>query len=159
MNETVEKSRIEGQVAQILNSRELVINRGLDHGVAKGMLFSVMSSDERLRDIVDPETRKVLGSIPRVTVRVKVSEVLPNMSVAKTYDSYSTAGILSGISSLYGQRFSGTTYYQTLKKSREYSSTGYEELDPDESAVKIGDRVVEIPQREGDTGDSGSGKE
>jgi hypothetical protein len=153
LSEEHETPRIEGGVAEILNSRELVINRGANHGVTEGMYFAVMSSDKRLTNIKDPDTGQVLGSIPRETVRVRVEQVLDNMSVAKTYDSYTTGNPFAAINALYGRGSQQRTYYRTLKKSREYSSAGYENLSLSESAVQIGDRVVELPVGSAETSD------
>ena len=122
-----------------------MINRGGEHGVTEGMYFAVMSSDKRLQDIKDPSTGAVLGSIPRETVRVQVSEVYDNMSVAETYDSYVATPPLSPLDSPYWRTSSRPkTYYQTLKKSRQYSSAGYEDMKASEGAVQAGDRVVEV---------------
>ena len=44
---------IEGQVATIVNERELVINRGSDSGVNEGMKFKVVGGELAIKD---PET-------------------------------------------------------------------------------------------------------
>ena len=76
---------IEGKVAAIINSRELVINRGAVAGVQEGMKFKVM---DHLLEITDPESNETLGSLEREKVRVKVSEVHPKFSIAMTYETY-----------------------------------------------------------------------
>ena len=76
---------IEGKVAAIINSRELVINRGAAAGVQEGMKFKVM---DHLLEITDPESNETLGSLEREKVRVKVSEVHPKFSIAMTYETY-----------------------------------------------------------------------
>ncbi len=76
---------IEGRVANILNERDLVINRGSDHGVEPGMRFKVNSPEIK---IADPVTGDDLGLLVREKIRVKVLEVYPQFAVAKTYETY-----------------------------------------------------------------------
>ena len=49
----------------------------------EGMEFDVLST--KGDDIADPDTGRPLGSIPIVKVRVRVTEVLPRLSVASTF--------------------------------------------------------------------------
>ena len=74
---------IRGKVARVLNSRELALNIGSEHGVREGMLFDVI--DPKGEDIVDPETGDIIGSLERAKVRVKVISVQNRLSVASTY--------------------------------------------------------------------------
>ena len=76
---------IEGKIAKILNTRELVINRGTNHGVRPGMAFAVL---EQQFGIVDPDTQEPLGNLDREKVRVRVSETHPKFSLARTYETY-----------------------------------------------------------------------
>ena len=75
---------IESKVAKILNNRELVINRGSDHGVEQGMKFKIMGSEV----IRDPDTDEELGLIEREVIRVKAVDVQPRFAVAQTYQTY-----------------------------------------------------------------------
>jgi hypothetical protein len=74
---------IEGRVAQLLNIRELVINRGKEHGVEVGMAFEIL--DQNGIDVEDPETGQVIGSVNLPKARVKVSHVEDKLCVARTY--------------------------------------------------------------------------
>src|SRR4051812_26233030 len=74
---------IEGKVARVLNSRELVINRGSEHGVKRGTVFVVLDPDGA--DIPDPDTGEIIGSIQRPKVRVRVTDVQTELCVARTY--------------------------------------------------------------------------
>lgn len=75
--------RIEGQVARVLNDRELVINRGAEHGVEAGMRFAVLAKEGI--GIEDPETGEPLGDVERPKTLVKVTQVKPRLCVAVTY--------------------------------------------------------------------------
>jgi hypothetical protein len=131
---------IEGFVAQILNSRELVINRGGTHGVEKGMVFEILAS--QAQSIRDPETNEVLGSVDRPKVVVRVVQVEPRMSVARTFRSRRrNVGGFSALSA-FDKMFQPPKYqieYDTLKTSE----STWEDLDESESFVKTGDRVRE----------------
>ena len=73
---------IRGRIAKILNVREAAINIGSKQGVRLGMIFDVV--DDKHRDITDPETNQVLGSIERSKTRLKVTHVQENLCVAST---------------------------------------------------------------------------
>ena len=74
-----------GKVAEVLNDREIAINIGTDHGVDMGMYFDVLYPESG--EIIDPDTKEVLGSIERKKVRVRVTEVQKKLAVASTYRS------------------------------------------------------------------------
>ncbi len=73
---------IEGRVAQILNDRELVINRGERDGVTSGMQFEVLL--DPAITIMDPESGEPLGEIDRSKVHVQAIEVHEKFTVSKT---------------------------------------------------------------------------
>lgn len=133
---------IRGKVALVLNSRELVINIGSEHGVTVGMHFDVVYPYGTIRD---PDTKKVLGSIKRTKVRVRVTEVQEKLSVASTYRS--TRVNIGGPGFDFGP-FSRAlmpskwiTRYETLKESDR--ETLIEDIDDEDSYVKVGDPVVQ----------------
>lgn len=70
------------RVAKVIDEYSLALNRGDDHGIMVGDVFSVGS-----QPIIDPETGEDLGSYPKV--RVKVVHVHPKFCVAVTYRSVS----------------------------------------------------------------------
>ena len=77
-------SAVEGKVAEVLNDREVVINRGEDHGVTTGTRFKLM---ETLR-IKDPDTQNIIGEITREKLRLRVVQLEQSMSIASTYETY-----------------------------------------------------------------------
>lgn len=74
--------RIIGKVAQVTSDRELIINRGSEHGVKRDMFFKV--KDEEVV-IQDPDTGDELGTVSPVKVVVRVDEVAPKFSIARTF--------------------------------------------------------------------------
>ena len=147
---------IRGRVARILNTRELVINLGSDSGVTPGMYFDVM--DPKGTDIEDPDTGDILGSIERSKVRVKVSRVETRLSIAYTYKGKRVnvggqGGFISGDLSRILTPPKWVTKYETLKTQEKT----WEDLDEEESYVKIGDPVVQVIDVVGDDTDVGSG--
>jgi hypothetical protein len=137
---------IRGQVAKVLNSRELAINRGVEHGVAVEMLFDVLQSGGE--DIEDPETGEVLGSVERPKVRVKIVEVYAKLSVASTYQTSEvniggSGGF--GISTDLGRLLRPPKFVQKVQTLKT-DEAATEEIRPHESFVKIGDQVVQVVQ-------------
>jgi hypothetical protein len=139
---------VRGKVARILNSRELVINRGHEAGVREGMRFAVL--DTTGEGIKDPDTGEQLGSVQRTKVQLEVTQVSDKMAVAKTYKyrSVNVGGTnyqLGDIASLFAparivQR------PETLK----VEDADWEPLSEGRSFVKIGDPVVQIKADEED---------
>jgi hypothetical protein len=142
---TEQNAPITGVVARILNSRELVINRGTDHGVDVGMYFEVLAPEGE--DIKDPETGQSLGSIERPKVAVRIIEAQPLLSVARTYRSRQRNVGGMGVS---GRAFSRlfeppkyVTQYDTLKTTEQT----WENLSEDESYVRSGDPVRQMIEK------------
>lgn len=134
--------RLRGKVARVLNSRELAINLGLEHGVGVGNLFDVL--DPKGEDITDPETGEVLGSVERPKVRVKVISVQEKLCIASTYKSRKVNIGGMGRDLGFGRMADMlrppeyVTKYETLKTKEKT----WEDLDEKESFVKTGDPVV-----------------
>lgn len=133
---------IRGKVARILNSRELVLNIGEINGVKIKMRFDVM--DPKGEDIIDPDSREILGSIERPKVRVEITDVKEKLSVASTFKKKK---INIGGSGVFGSDLSRALMptewvikYETLKTDEQT----WEDLSEAESYVKIGDPVVQV---------------
>ena len=128
---------IEGKVATILNERELTINQGGDSGVTEGMVFRVVEPPVQ---IVDPDTKTPLGVLTREKIRVKISEVYPKFSVARTYETYQTydTGYFNPFTNLVSPR--ATTKVRTIKASRDRTASGDENV----ASVAPGDSVVQL---------------
>lgn len=137
---------IRGKVARVLNTREIAINVGTSQGVTLGMRFDVMDTNEM--DITDPDTGKVLGSLERPKVRVEIIHVQEDLSVAQTPETKVNLGG-TGISAMdtFGPFARSlmppnwVTRYETLKKTE---TNPKEELDEEDSRVKIGDPIVQV---------------
>jgi len=134
---------IRGKVAQILNSRELIINVGERDGVVVGMYFDIL--DPKGEEVKDPDTGEVLGSVARPKVRVKVTKVQERLSIATTFRKEKIniggqgAGLVFGFTKfLMPPKW--VTKYETLKTSE----VTWEDLDEEESYVKTGDPVVQV---------------
>ncbi len=74
--------RIVGKVARVSSDRELIINRGLEHGVEVGMIFRVKGADI---DVTDPDTGEPLGQVSRIKVLVRAEEVAEKFCIARTF--------------------------------------------------------------------------
>lgn len=135
---------IRGKVARILNSREIAINVGSNHGVCVGMYFDIL--DQNLESILDPDTHQILGSIERPKVRVQITMVQEKLSLASTYKKKrvnvggsSTLFDIADISrALMPPKW--VTNYETLKTEEKT----WETLEEKKSFVKTGDPVVQV---------------
>lgn len=129
---------LKGKIAQILNDRELVINRGTKDGIEMGMKFKIVEN----LTILDPDTDEELGSIERENIRVKVIDVQPAFAIAHTYQTYRTTGTLNLLSRSLGQMTaSSVTKVRTIRSSEDDSRV-------DAKLVRIGDKVVQVDENE-----------
>jgi hypothetical protein len=135
---------IRGKVAQVLNSREVALNVGKEHGVDVGMYFDIV--DPKGQEVRDPDSGEVLGSLERRKVRVRVVSLKEKLCVASTYRrrkvNLGGGGGLIGTHSLTRQLMppNWVTKYETLKTTEKT----WESIGEPESYVKIGDPVVEV---------------
>lgn len=74
--------RIAGQVARVTSDRELIINRGAEHGVKVGMNFAIKGPPV---EVTDPETNEPIGSVAPVKVVVQVADVDEKFCIARTF--------------------------------------------------------------------------
>lgn len=138
------QKRLKGLVAAILNSRELVINIGDQHGVSLGMKFAVLA--ESALEVRDPESGELLDTIDREKVSVEVSEVRKNISICRTYRIKSITGGPLGEGML---KFGNIA--QLARPPREVPETLSihdasipPPLPEEESYVKVKDRVIQV---------------
>ena len=132
---------IQGKVAEILNERDLVINRGESDGVCKGMLFQVTQPDVPIRD---PDSGVELGVLVRDKIKVRVVDLHPHFAVAKTYETYS-ARVPSEIQQTLS-RLGGRTVTRVRKILNESSEQDGDTIGMEGSTVKVGDSVVQITE-------------
>ncbi len=139
---TTQVRPIRGKVAQILNSREVALNVGLDDGVEIGMLFDIVTP--KGHDITDPVTGDVLGSLDKPKVRVKIISVQHRLSVAATFrKKRENIGGSSDLIGLYSRMSSPPrwiTRYETLKTT----DSTWEDLPDEDSYISRGDPVVQV---------------
>jgi len=144
-NKLTSNEPLKGNIAAILNERELVINIGANKGVKIGMKFKVMS-EEPLK-ILDPNNNEILGEIDREKVRVEVIEVQEKLAIARTYKTRHISG-----GSLYPWTALATYFSrepfaepkdvpETLKVK---DSNLPQTLSEKESYIKKGDRVIQL---------------
>ena len=102
------------------------------------MRFAVVSE---FFDIKDPETEDPIGSVKREKVRVKVVHVQGRLSVARTYETYTSRGRLSSLSTWSRAIEEPTTKVRTLRSG---DAQTYELIDPSQSYIEVGDVIEEV---------------
>jgi hypothetical protein len=136
------KNEVRGLVAKVLNSTQIVINKGIKDGVKVGTIFEVL--DKNATDIRDPKTKELLGSIDRPKVQVKVSIVEEKLCIASTFrtKTVNRGGTGSSITSIAGM-FSAPNYVEELETLKA-EEKAWEDLPEEKSYVKVGDPVRSI---------------
>lgn len=129
---------LEGKVATIINVREIGINIGGNDGVQEGTVFAVLAQTP-LR-VEDPDSGELLGQIDRHKVRVKATEVFDRFTICRTYETYETPGLFPALPS--GLQFLPTRHVRTLRIEDSQLPLP---LPEEESYVKVGDRVRQVP--------------
>ena len=141
-------SLLEGKVAQILNDRELVINIGANKGVLEGMRFAVIGPEF---EVVDPDSQAILGTVDREKVRVEAIEVQERLTICATYQTRTVGGGLGDIClATFKDVFSPRRRIPVTLKSSDVDMPA--PLSPEESYVKIGDRVKQLSDDPADEG-------
>ena len=141
---------IEGRVAQILNARELVLNKGAENGVKEGMIFAVMS--QNAMEIKDPETGQLLDVIDREKVRVKVSEIRDKITICRTFKTKKIGSTVSSVGSALTamEFFRNQLVHQEPKEIPETLKAEDSQLPPpltpEQSYVKINDRMIQVKE-------------
>ena len=125
---------IEGKVARVLNSRELIINKGIVDGIEIGMRFDVQGPG---LDILDPDSRANLGHLVRSKIRVQIVEVEHLFSIARTFETYQSEEAPASIFSI------GIPRHVTKVKTLRTDGSSFE-FREDSANVSVGDRVVQI---------------
>jgi hypothetical protein len=138
---TVDGKPIQAKVARILNSRELILNRGEDAGVLRGMKFAIL--DPKAENVKDPESGEVLGSVYRPKVEVQVTVVEERLSVARTFRSTRVNLGGQGFGSGLTDPFRPPKWVDRPQTFRTDEET-WETLSEAESFVKTGDLAKEI---------------
>jgi hypothetical protein len=137
---------IEGKIARVLNTRELVINRGTEHGVTRGMIFEVL--DPEGSEIPDPDTGEIIGSIFRPKVRVRVVVAEPLLAVARTYRTRRVnRGGTGGAAALaVTKMLTAPPDWVLIPETFKSDDAQWEKISEEQSVVKVGDPVRQVPR-------------
>ncbi|HEU0143163.1 MAG TPA: hypothetical protein VFQ47_00100 [Nitrososphaera sp.] len=137
--------KIKGRIIRILDTKTVVINLGLEHGIGDESLFFILGEPE---SVIDPVTNEVLGTVKVTKARVKASQVFDKFTIATT--SWKT--VTYNRASVFGDLFRGMET-ETIDEGALKVIPG--EVKPwkakSESPVKVGDEVevaVEEPEKE-----------
>lgn len=129
-----DRQPLEGLVAAIVSEEELAITLGSRDGVTKGMKFIVLAQTPL--EIRHPVSNKLLKTLDRPKAYVKASDVDEEVTICRTYRTYTVGG-----------SFSSTVmdWMQPTRRVREKlkaeDAAVSPPLDESESYVKVGDRV------------------
>ena len=126
---------IAGKVAKILNTRELVLNKGTNDGVEIGMRFEVQDLGV---DVIDPDSEDILGRLARPKLRLEIVHIEPRFSVGKTFDTYQQPNFAAAFSAVISPTF--ITRVKTIREGEE------QEFSEGSVSVSVGDPVAQLAQ-------------
>jgi len=133
---------LQGKVAKILTEREVVINIGRAQGVTKGMRFAILAPTPE--EIFDPETSEVLDVVDRTKVLVQATEVRERVTICSTYRTTKISGGAFSSASSLSRLFDLPQEIPETLRIKDSSLPA--PLAPEESYVKIGDRVKQMEE-------------
>ncbi|MBD8583444.1 hypothetical protein IFT90_02595 [Frigoribacterium sp. CFBP 8766] len=141
-NSLQKSEAIRGQIAEVVSDREVIFNRGSQHGVEEGAYFAIL--DPATNDLTDPETNQSMGSFRRVKIVVVAAEVAPRFTLAKTFKvrTVNKGGTGSSIPALMAS-LSAPNYVEQVERLR-LAEDAPRPLDPKDSIVHRGDPVEEV---------------
>lgn len=131
--------RVHARVAAIVDERELVLNRGEEHGVQVGMRFAILAGEGT--EVKDPETGEILGLVPIEKTTVKVVRVQPKLSVARTFRT------VGGSPGILGAPNLQATLYGTKPRPERLATNEQglrQALNEEAMLVGVGDAAVEV---------------
>ena len=142
-------ANITGKVAEIVSDRELILNRGSDHGVTKGMYFNIL--DTTTDSIKDPETGEILGGFKRIKISVVAVEVAEKITLAQTFRSKTVnlGGQGVGLSAFAGA-FMEPKYVERVETLK-LDPAAPKPLGASESVVAVGDPFEQGVASDGDS--------
>jgi hypothetical protein len=135
---------LQGKVAKVLNEREVAINIGQAQGVRKGMRFAILAATPE--EISDPDTGEALDIVDRTKVLVEATEVRPKITICSTFRTTTIPG--GGFATGYALSRLFAQPQEVFETLRAKDSSLPLPLSPEESYVKIGDRVKQVPKVE-----------
>lgn len=136
---------INGKVAQILNDREVIVNRGSTHGVKVGMYIGII--DPLSLDVVDPDTGESIGGIRRIKVTLKITQVSERLAVASTFKTQRVNTGGSGLGGLGAtSRLFEPPKYEERVERLGFDSASARPLDESQSKVQVGDPFEQMSE-------------
>ena len=124
---------IEGKVAKILNTRELIINKGSEDGVAERMKFVILDPGF---DVLDPDTDDNLGKFTRSKITVEIVQTEPRFSIGRTFETYEQANPAAALSTVLSPRY--------ITKVKTIRPDGEQEYSEGSASVSVGDPVQQV---------------
>ena len=147
---------VEGKVAKVLGSNEIVLNRGRNDGVRTGMVFEVFSLEGE--EVWDPDTGETLGTVEDIKAQAEVTEVKERLSVARLqgtansspFGAVDIGEMQENLQRMFGQMFGDDVRIQGFGAG----SPGDPDLESmlggplqDLSKVQVGDAAREVKRR------------
>lgn len=129
--------RIVGKVAEVVSDREVILNRGSNHGVEAGDYFAILDPDTV--GVTDPDTGEALGDIRVVKIVVQAVEVAPKLTLARTFRTQTVNIGGSGIGLAGIANALASPEYVEQVETLILDRNAPRKIDPKDSVVRRGD--------------------
>lgn len=147
--------RIVGKVAKVASDREVILNRGADHGVSDGMFFYIKGEPIEIKD---PDTDELLGNVTPIKVVVRAEEVSERFCIARTFrthrvkvkDEVKASPLYTAMRGSLGMQLQPPepAKFETRVETLRFDPKKGEPISSSESVVNIGDVVESVLEGE-----------
>lgn len=140
--------QVEGQVARILSSQELVLNKGTADGIVEGQYIAILPDGPEV--LKDPVTGTVIGQLSHFKAALRVEQASENFSIAATYKMHSV--------NIGGRGMGGFRWNLEPQKwvdrveSFEFEDNSVDENEIEVSVVRVGDNFMSVDKAVADRG-------
>lgn len=141
-----DKERVRGVVAQIVSDREVILNRGTEHGLSDGDYVVVI--DPKTQSVTDPETGEELGGLKRIKAVLRVAEATSKLSLAMTFRTRRVRVSGGGIGSPSIASMFSEPKYETRVETLQVDPQAGLRMSEEESAIALKDPFEVVPEEE-----------
>ncbi len=119
------------KIVKIINTHQVVINAGSNQNVLSSDVFEIYETGE---PVIDPDTKRNLGTLDYIKGYLDVKNIYPNMTVCVNHDYTSPTNALAGMANA----LSNVSRPKELNVKIEDISGGFENV---QRKIQVGDKV------------------
>lgn len=140
-----DSDRIHGVVAKIVSDREVILNKGLEHGLKGGDYVAVI--DPSTQSVRDPGTGEELGGLKRIKAVLRVVEAAPKLALAMTFRT-KRVRVSGGLGSPTLAGMFAEPKYETRVETLKFDPEAGLPIDDEESVISTNDPFEVVTEEE-----------